>query len=227
MSAGAVQAMVTALGNEWAAASGHAVDLNFGTVGTLKDRLTGGETTDIAIVSESAAAALDKTGLFVAGSVKDLGRTRTGTCVREGAPKPDVSTVEAFKKALTDARVVSYSDPAGGGSSGTFFANLLQKLGIADQVNKNAVLKKRGFLVAEAVASGEADIGTTFISEILTVKGVTLIGTLPGELDNANTYTGAILKSSGQQAAAKALLAALSDPASRPRWNAAGLEPAF
>jgi molybdate transport system substrate-binding protein len=227
MSAGAVQAMVTALGNEWAAANGHTLDLNFATVGSLKARLAGGERADLAVLSESAIAALDKAGLFVPGSIKDLGRTRTGVCIREGAPKPDISTVAAFKQALLDARVVSYSDPKGGGSSGTFFAGLLERLGIADQVNRNAVLKKRGYEVAQAVASGEADIGTTFISEILTVKGATVAGPLPAELDNANTYTGAILAGSPMRAEAAALLAALSDPASRPRWIAAGLEPAF
>jgi molybdate transport system substrate-binding protein len=227
MSAGAVQAMVTALGNEFAAANGHKLDLNFATVGTLRDRLTGGEKADLVILSESAIAALEKSGLFVARSRKDLGRTHTGICIREGASKPDISTVDAFKRALLDARVVAYSDPKGGGSSGTFFAGLLESLGIADQVNKKAVLRKRGHEVAEAVARGEADIGSTFVSEILTVKGAVVAGTLPAELDNANTYTAAILAGSPMQAEAAALLAALSDPASRPRWTAAGLQPAF
>jgi molybdate transport system substrate-binding protein len=227
MSAGAVQAMVTALGNEFAAANGPKLDLNFATVGTLRDRLTGGEKADLVILSESAIAALEKSGLFVARSRKDLGRTRTGICIREGASKPDISTVDAFKRALLDARVVAYSDPKGGGSSGTFFAGLLESLGIADQVNKKAVLRKRGHEVAEAVARGEADIGSTFVSEILTVKGAVVAGTLPAELDNANTYTAAILAGSPMQAEAAALLAALSDPASRPRWTAAGLQPAF
>lgn len=227
MSAGAVQAMVTALGNEWAAANGHTLDLNFATVGTLKDRLTGGERTDLAVLSESAIAALDKTGLFVPGSIKDLGRTRTGVCIREGAAKPDISTVEAFKQALLNAKVVSYSDPKGGGSSGTFFAGLLERLGVAEQVNRNAVLKKRGYEVAQAVVSGEADLGTTFISEILTVKGASVAGPLPAELDNANTYTAAIFAGSAVQRETAALLAALSAPASRSRWTAAGLEPAF
>jgi molybdate transport system substrate-binding protein len=122
---------------------------------------------------------------------------------------------------------VSYSDPKGGGSSGTFFAGLLERLGIAEQVNKNAVLKKRGFEVAQAVVDGEADIGTTFISEILTVKGAVVAGPLPGELDNPNTYTAAILKGSAEKDAAAALLAALAKPENRARWMAAGLEPAF
>ena len=227
MSAGAVQSMVTALGNEFANANGHELDLNFATVGTLRERLSGGEQTDLAILSESAIAALDKAGLFVPGSIRNLGRTRTGVVIREGAPKPDISTADAFKRALLNAKAVSYSDPKGGGSSGTFFVGLLERLGIADEVNKKAVLKKRGFEVARAVVDGEADIGTTFISEILTIKGAVVAGPLPGELDNPNLYTGAIHKDAAQQDAAIALLAALSDPAGRSRWTAAGLEPAF
>jgi molybdate transport system substrate-binding protein len=227
MSAGAVQSMVTALGDEFARANGHKLDLNFATVGALRERLGAGETTDLAILSESAVAALSKTGLFVASSIKNLGRTRTGVCVREGAAKPDISTPEAFKRALLNAKVVSYTDPKGGGSSGMFFASLLDRLGIAGEVNKTAVLKKRGYEVAQAVADGEADIGSSFISELLTVKGAAVVGPLPAELDNPNTYTGAVMAVSAQREAAAALLAALSDPASRPRWTAAGLDPVF
>jgi molybdate transport system substrate-binding protein len=227
MSAGAVQSVVTLIGNEFATANGHELDLNFATVGTLRERLSGGEKTDVAILSESAVAALGKAGMFASGSIKDLGRTRTGVVIRENAPKPDISTVVALKRALLNAKAVSYSDPKGGGSSGTFFAGLLERLGIADVVNKKAVLKKRGYEVAQAVVDGDADLGTTFISEILTVKGAVVAGPLPAEIDNANTYTGAILASSAEPAAARALLAALCNSASRPRWTAAGLEPAF
>jgi molybdate transport system substrate-binding protein len=227
LSAGAVQSMVTALGNEFAKANGHELHLNFATVGALRERLSAGETADLAILSESAVAALSKTGLFVPDSIKNLGRTRTGVAIRDGAPKPDISTPEAFKRTLLSAKAVSYTDPKGGGSSGVFFGKLLDQLGIADQINRNAVLKKRGYEVGHALVDGEADIGTTFISELLTVKGVTVVGPLPGELDNPNTYTGAVLAGSPQSEAARALLTALSDPGSRSRWTAAGLEPAF
>jgi molybdate transport system substrate-binding protein len=227
MSAGAVQSMVTALGNEFAKANGHELELNFATVGALRERLSGGEKTGLAILSESAVAALDKTGLFAPGSIKNLGGTRTGVVIREGTPKPDIATVEAFKRTLLNAKAVSYSDPKGGGSSGTFFAGLLERLGIAEQVNKTAVLKKRGFAVAQAVVDGEADIGTTFISEILTVKSAGVAGPLPGDLDNPNVYTAAIHKDAADPDAAAALLSALSDPAGRARWSAAGLEPFF
>ena len=122
---------------------------------------------------------------------------------------------------------MSYSDPAAGGSSGKYFAGLLERLGIAEEVNKKAVLGKRGYEVAQAVVDGRAALGTTFISELLTVPGVTVVGPLPGELYFANTYTAAIPAGSRQRSAAQALLRVLSSPASRARWIEAGLEPAF
>lgn len=227
MSAGAVQAMVTALGNEFAAAHGHKLDLNFGTVGSLKDRLKSSEKADLVVLSESAIAELEKTGLFVPGSVTDVGRTVTGVAIKQGATAPDISTEEKFKQALLNAKSVSYTDPKAGGSSGTMFAKLLEQLGVADEVGKKTVFGKRGYEVAQAVADGRAEIGTTFISEILTVKGVQVLGPLPGRLHNVNTYTAAIPAGSASREAAAALLRALTDPATKGRWIAAGLEPAF
>ncbi len=227
MSAGAVQSMVEALGNEFAKASGHTLNLNFGTVGSLRDRLKNGEKADLVILSRSAITELNKTGMFLQGSVLNLGRTVTGIAIKEGAPAPDVSTEEKFKQALLNAKSVSYTDPKAGGSSGTMFAQMLEDLGIADAVNKKAILGKRGYEVAQYVADGRAEIGTTFISEILTVKGVTVVGPLPGRLHNVNTYTAAILANTYVGPEALGLLKALSDPATVARWTKAGLEPAF
>ena len=227
MSAGAVQAMVTALGAEFERETGHKIELNFNTVGSLRARLQRGEQADLVILSASAIAALEQSGLFVPGSRADLGRTITGVVIKEGAPAPDISTPEAFKRALLAARSVSYSDPAAGGSSGTYFAGVLERLGIADAIAKKAVLGKRGYEVAEAVVDGRAEIGTTFISEALTVPGVEVVGPLPGDLHNANTYTAAIHAGSASPDAVRALLRKLTDPAGAARWTAAGLEPAF
>jgi molybdate transport system substrate-binding protein len=227
LSAGAVQSMVEALGREFERASGHTLDLNFNTAGAQRDRVKSGEVADLVILSESIIADLEKLGLFVPGSVTDLGRTVTGVAVREGAPVPDISTPEAFKQAMLKAKSVAYTDPKAGGSGGVMFAALLERLGIADAVNKKAVLGKRGTEVALSIADGRAEIGTTFISEVLPVKGVKVVGPLPGELHTANTYTAAIHAGSPNRAAATALLRALTDPATRARWTAAGLEPAF
>jgi molybdate transport system substrate-binding protein len=227
MSAGAVQAMVTAIGAEFERLSGHKLDLNFGTAGNLRARFAGGGPADLVMLPAAMIEAMEKEGRFVPSSRMDLGRTITGVAVRAGATPPDISTPAAFKQALLAAKGVAYSDPQAGGSSGNYFAGLLQKLGIAETVNKKAVLGKRGYEVAQAVADGRAELGTTFISEILTVPGVTVIGPLPGELHHGNTYTAAISADSAVREPAMAFLRALTDPASRSRWIAAGLEPAF
>jgi molybdate transport system substrate-binding protein len=227
MSAGAVKTMVVALGAEFERDTGNRLDLNFGTAGSLRDRLKAGEKADLVILSESAIDALEKTGLFVPGSRTDLGRTVTGVVIKEGAAVPDISTPEAFKAALLAAKSVAYTDPKAGGSSGTMFAALLEKLGIAAEVNKKAVLGKGGVDVATSIAEGRAEIGTTFISEVLPVKGARVVGTLPGALHNSNTYTAAITAGGASREAAAALLRHLTNPAGRARWTAAGLEPAF
>jgi molybdate transport system substrate-binding protein len=227
MSAGAVKEMVAMLGAEFEKATGAKFDYHFGTAGSLRERVEQSEAADLVILSQSAIATLEKRGLVAAGSAKDLGRTVTGVVVREGAAVPDIATPEAFKQALLNANTVAYTDPNAGGSGGIMFAAMLDKLGIADAVDKKAVLGKNGHSVAVSVAEGRAEIGTTFISEILPVKGAHVVGTLPGELHTANTYSAAIHAGSAKVEAARAFLSALTDPASRPRWVEAGLEPAF
>jgi molybdate transport system substrate-binding protein len=227
MSAGAVKSMVEALGPEFERASGNKLAIVFATAFAQRDRVIKGETADVVIVSEQIIAELEKLGLTVAGSAKNLGRTVTGVIVPEGAPSPDISTVEAFKQALLNAKSVAYTDPKAGGSGGIMFAKLLEKLGIADAVNAKAVMCKGGLDVSTKIAGKQAEIGTTFISEALPVKGLKVVGTLPGELHNANTYTAAVHKAAKSPEAAAAFITWLTNPATRARWQAAGLEPAF
>jgi len=227
MSTGAVEPMVKLFAPIFERDTGHKASLNFGTAGGLRARLDDGEQTDLIILPAAAMEAMDKAGRLVAGTRMDLGRTVTGIAIKEGAPAPDVATPGAFKNALIAARAVSFTDPAAGGSSGTYFAKLLQRMGIAEEINKKAVLGKRGYEVARAVVDGRAEIGTTFISELLTVPGLRILGPLPGELYFANTYTAGVLATSRQQDEAKALLRVLTNPVGREKWIAAGLEPAF
>jgi len=227
LSAGAVKSMVEALGPEYERASGNKLNIAFATAFAQRDRVIKGETADVVIVSEQIIAELEKLGLTAAGSARNLGQTVTGVIVPEGAPSPDISTVEAFKQALLKAKSVAYTDPKAGGSGGIMFAKMIEDLGIADAVNAKAVLCKGGLDVSTKIAGKLAEIGTTFISEALPVKGLKVAGTLPGELHNANTYTAAIHKAAVEREGAAAFIAFLTDPATRTRWKAAGLEPAF
>lgn len=227
MSAGAVEAVVRQLAPEFEQASGHKVDLNFGTAGSMRDRIKNGEKADLIILADSGIAELDKLGHFKPGSVTPVGRSIMAMIVREGEPAPDISTPEAFKQALRQAPTFAYTNPKSGGTGGIMFAALLEKLGLLDEVNAKSVLGKGGHDVSVIVSEGRAALGTTFISEALPVKGVTVVGPLPGDLYFANTYTAALAADSAVSADAAALLAALTAPATRARWTAAGLEPAF
>jgi molybdate transport system substrate-binding protein len=223
ISAGAVKAIIVTLAPEFERESGHKLDLDFGTAGAQRDRIKGGEPADLVVLSETIIAGLRD----VVTGVRNLGATVTGVVVKEGAPLPDISTPEAFKQALLKARNVAYTDPKAGGSGGIMFVGLMDKLGLADAINKNAVLCKGGYDVAAALADGRADLGTTFISEALPVKGVKVVGTLPGNLHYTNTYTAAIHAKAASPDGARAFLDFLTNPAKRDRWTAAGLEPAF
>jgi molybdate transport system substrate-binding protein len=145
--------------------------------------------------------------------------------VKAGAPKPDVSTVEAFKTALLAAKTVSYIDPASGGSSGIYIDQLLGKLGIADQVRPKAKLKKGGH-VADYVISGEAELGLQQISEILPVKGVSFVGPLPKDVQNTTTYAAGLSAAAKNADAGKAFIKTFSEPAAAALLKSKGMEPA-
>ena len=161
LSAGAVECMMEAIGPEFEKASGETLDIEFATVGALRKRVEAGEQADLVAMSASAIAAVDTSGRFVPGSVTNLGQTVTGIAIRAGAPKPDVSTVDAFHKTLQAARTVSYTDPKAGGSSGIYLDGYFSKVGLAEAIRTKTVLGARGYDVAQAVASGDADIGLT------------------------------------------------------------------
>src|SRR5712691_975161 len=128
MSAGAVEGPVRALAPEFSQASGHAVELHFNTVGALKERFLGGETADVIVLSFPVIEALEKDGRFVAGSRADLGRASCGVAVRDGMMMPNISTVEGFKRMLHNAGSIAANDPAHGGSSGIYLAEVRPKL---------------------------------------------------------------------------------------------------
>lgn len=225
LSAGAVQQVVEGFAVRDGGTGGRKFKLAFGTVGVTVKKIMSGEPADVVIVSTSAMDDLAKAGkLSGAGTL--LGRVGMGVAVRDGAAVPDVSTLDALKAALLAAPSIAYTDPAAGGSGGAYFAGLLQRLGIADAVNKKAVTRNGGRQVAQAVAGGAAAIGITFISEIVPVEGVTVGAPLPEGAQFHNSYSAGITAASADVAAARDMIAALSGSSMRERWIAAGFEPA-
>ena len=225
LTAGAFKQVLLALLPDFERASGHKVTVANDTVGALTKRIAGGEVFDLAVLTPKAVDDLAKEGKFVAGSRASLARVGVGVVVKDGTPKPDISSVAAFKQALLAAKSVAYIDPAAGGSSGIYVAGLLDKLGIAGEVKPKAKLIPGG-AVAEHVAKGEAELGIHQISEILPVKGVTLVGPLPAEIQNYTVYAAGIGAHAKESDAAKALLKTLTSPAAAEVLKSKGMEPA-
>ncbi len=211
LSAGAFKQVVVALAPDFEKQTGHKVTIDNGTVGELKKRIDGGEAFDIVVVTPEQVDAFATAGKVAPGSKVTLASVGVGVVVKEGAAKPDISTVEAFKRALLTAKSVAYIDPASGGSSGIYFDQLLEKMGIADQIRPKAKLKKGGH-VADLIASGEAELGVHQISEIVPVKGVTLVGPLPKEIQNTTVYAAGVSASAKDKEAAQELVKYLSGP---------------
>jgi molybdate transport system substrate-binding protein len=223
LSAGAMKTMVTELSEGFQKETGHTVVITADTGGGLRKRVEGGEKADVLIAPDAAMDALAKSNHVVTDSRRDLARTAVGVAVREGAPKPDVSTVDAFKRAVLEAKSIVYLDPASGATSGIHVAQVLQQLGLTDAVKDKVVLWKGGY-AAEAVASGKADLCLHQISEILPVKGVTFVGPMPAEINKVTVYTSSLLTGAPTPDAGRAFLAYLARPEFRPKFAAAGLD---
>ena len=216
---------VNTLTERFARASGHTADITFGTVGALAEKLAAGETADVLILGAPAIAKMAGEGALVAGSDTPIAKTSIGVCVRDGAAAPDISSPDAFRRTLTDARVIALSDPAVGGSAGTYLVGLWQRMGLADEIDRKATLQKSGAEVARRVVEGSADIGLTLIGEIASVKGARVIGKLPPPFGLDTVYAGGVSTTSQEPKAAAAFIAALAHPDAREVWAAAGFEP--
>ena len=205
--------------------TGDKLSIEFDAAGPLAKRIESGDSFDVAIISPSVLDDLREKSKIAPERITPLARVGVGVVVKEGAPKPDISTVDAFKKAVLAAKTISFIDPAYGGSSGIFVADMLKRLGIADQVKPKERLKQGG-AVADLIASGVARLGIHQISEILPVKGVTLVGPLPPDIQNYTIYAAGVGAASKQPDAAKALIAYLSGPDAAPVLKQKGMEPA-
>jgi len=223
LSAGAYKSVVVAIQPEFEKQSGHKLVIDNDTVGALAKRVENGEAFDVIILSPGTVDDLIKKGRIASGTRQTLARVGIGVMVKDAAPKPDISTVDAFKKTVLGANTVAYIDPASGGSSGIYLASLFEKLGIANEVKPKARLKQGGY-VADLIVSGEAELGIHQISEILPVKGVALVGPLPAEIQNYTTYAAGLSSSARDVEAAKAVIQALAGSMAAPVLKSKGMD---
>jgi molybdate transport system substrate-binding protein len=216
----ALKGAVERLAGQYQATAGVRLDAEFApTVGLLK-RLREGEKADVLILTREGLEELVAEGAVVAASQVDLARSWVGIAVKAGHVHPDISSVTALRTALLGARSVAYSRI---GASGIYFAGLIQRMGIAAEINAKATVTA-GF-TAERLITGEADLAVQQISELKQVAGVEVVGPIPLELQTAAVFTAGRMASSVRVAEADALLKYLASPEAAPVLRETGLEP--
>ena len=167
---------------------------------------------------------LDKQEKFASGGITNIAGTPVALAIRAGAPKPDISTVDALNCTLLAAKSIVYADPAKGGAAGVYFARVVDRLGIADQL-KSKIILVPGAQAPELVAKGDAEIGVAQTSEIVPVAGAEVLGPLPGEFASTTLFTAGIGATTKVPEAAKSLIQFLTGPVARPVLSAKGFQP--
>ena len=221
LSSHAVEEVLRALTPQFARASGRRLAIRYDPANALKRVIEGGAAFDVAIVTRPVIDELAGQGLVLRETCRDIARCGLGVAVRAGAPKPDIATPDAFKRALLAARSVVRSRE---GASGGYFEKLLERLGIADVLRGKIVLGPSG-RVAEMVARGEAELAVQQIPELLPVEGVDFAGPFPNALQLYTIFSAGVGAAASDRAAATALVEALAAPSAAALFTAKGLEP--
>ncbi len=221
MTSNALRTVLGELAPLFGRAHGHQIAASFDPAQRMLKRIAAGETADVAISNTSAIDQLANEGVIAAGSRRTLARYGVGLAVRAGAPKPDIGSVEAFKRALLGAKSIACTVE---GASGIYFSKLIERLGIAEQVNAKAV-RRPGGLIAELVAAGEAELAVQQVPELLAVPGIELLGAFPPELQNNSVLSAGVFADSKQPQAAQALIEFLATPGAARVFIAKGFEP--
>jgi len=213
-------ALLSALVPLFERASGHRVALEYASASIVAERIRQGETADATVL---AGPVMDKaltTGAIARASLTAVARCGIGVAVRTGTHHPDIGTVDAFKRALAAAQSVAYTEA---GVSGIYFAGLIERLGMAAEIKAKA-RTRRGGLIAELVANGEAEIAVQQIPELIPVKGIDIVGPLPPELQNITLISVGVFVNAQQPAAAADFLKFLTTPDTADVYRAKGFE---
>ena len=215
----AVKTTLQELGPQFEKATGNKVDITFGPGSTLNGQIEQGTAFDVAILGASVTEKLAGAGK-VAGAPVTIAHSGIGVAIRKGAPKPDISTSEAFKQALLNAKSIGLTEA---GASRTYVMSVFEKLGIAEQMKPKVKLLQGA--AAEAAGSGEVEIGMTQISEILPHASAELAGPLPPDLQTYTYFSAGVSAASKEADVAKAFIKFIATPAALAVIKAKGMEP--
>jgi molybdate transport system substrate-binding protein len=217
----ALMGAVRSLSDRYQAEGGARIDADFAPTLALLDRLRSGEGADVVILTREALHDLAVKGMVVADSCVDLARSFVGIAVKAGAAHPDIVTESALRETLLGTRSVAYSRI---GASGIFFAQLIERMGIASEVNARATIVPSGF-TAERLVSGEADLAVQQLSELKQVAGVEIVGAIPTHLQSPAVFSAGRLAASTRAAQSDQLLQFLTAAEVAPVLRESGLEP--
>ncbi len=221
IAANALKGGYTELVSAFEKSSGHKVVTTWaGTVNATK-RVNDGEVYDLVIIGSDNIDQLIKAGKLAAGSRADFAKSGVAIAVRAGLSKPDISTSDAVKAAVLEAKSVVYS----AGPSGAYVAELLKKMGIAEQAASKTQQPSSGAEAAATLARGDADLGFAQVSEFLNVPGLVALGPLPAGIQNYTIYAVGLHATAPSPDAAKALIQHLKAPDAAPAIKKMGMEP--
>jgi molybdate transport system substrate-binding protein len=220
-----VQAALEELAPKFEQATGNKLTITWGTAAMLVKRVQGGENPDLLVLTKQGFDALVKDGKATNSADAVFAKSGMAMVVKKGAPKPDISTPEAYKQTLLKAKAIAYSDPASGGASGVFFAKSLERMGIADVVKAKTKHPPPSGNSANLVVSGDAELAVQQEPEVMSVAGVDVVGAPPGDLNNITAYAAGLGAGTKQADAAQALITFLHTPEAQAIFKAKGLKP--
>jgi molybdate transport system substrate-binding protein len=225
--AGALTPAMSELAPEFERSSGQKLTLVYGNINALADRIEKGEAADAVITSPARLEALIKSGRVARETQVAIARVGAGIAIRKGSPAPDIGSLEAFKRALLEARSVSYGDPAAGNPTGLHMAGVIERLGVGAEMKPKTKLIRDvpAFkTLFEDLKSGATELGIEQISLIVAAPDIQLAGPLPAEVQSYTRYAAAVAGNSAEPALAKALVEFLSGPAGKAVFKAKGFE---
>ena len=229
LSSGSLKAALPQLIPDFQKSSGNTVTIVYSPAGAITNLIKKGDAADVVIVSRSQLEALESQGKVAHGSRTTVAGSALGVAVRKGAPKPDISSVEAFKRSLLSARAIGYRDPATGSLSGTYTAGLLERIGIAQEMKPKTRLDnsdgENPENVFRALTTNEIDLQIGQISEIVIAPGIDLVGPLPGEIQNVSWLAAGIVAASKEQEAARSFISYISSAPAVAVFKAEGFQP--
>lgn len=223
LSALSIKGIMDDLAPKFERASGHKLAISYGALGTVMKRIQDGETADVVILPQQGIDTLVKEGKAAVANVTVIAHSNMGVAVRKGAPKPDISTPEAFKRTLLAAKSIIYANPQGGGPSGWHMAKVMEGLGIANEMKAKTIYANTTDFGA-VMASGKAELALYQLQNLVQTPGIEIVGPLPGNLQETTAFAASVMAGAKDAGAANALISFLRTPEAAKVMKAKGLD---